>query len=136
MRLNSLDKKIQYRISRSKSNVFLFKDFTDLSDRDQIGRALRGLAKGGSIIKIGKGVYAKTKYSSIFNKTIPAKPLKELGLEMLDKLGVETAPTYYEQQYNKDNSTQVPTGRVIGVKGRVSRKLSYNGAEIYYERVS
>jgi hypothetical protein len=136
MRLNSLDKKIKYRIARSNSNVFLFNDFADLSGKNQIGRALRGLAKDGSVVKIGRGVYAKAKYSPVFKKNIPTKPLKELGLEMLDKLGVETAPTYYEQQYNKGFSTQVPTGRVIGVKGRVSRKLSYNGAEIYYERVS
>ena len=135
MRLKSLDKRIKYRITRSKDNVFVPEDFSDLSGRDQVGRAVRYLIKQGDLVKIGYGVYAKSRYSKIFNKVQPVKPLQELAREALEKLGVETAPTYYEVQYNKGNSTQVPTGRVIGVKSRVTRKISFDGFEVSYERV-
>jgi len=48
---------------------------------------------------------------------------------------VETAPTRWDEAYNSGKSTQVPTGRVIGVRGRVRRKISYNGFPLKYERV-
>ncbi len=135
MRLKSLDKRIKYRIARSKDNVFVPGDFFDLSDRDQVGRALRFLIKQGDLVKIGYGVYAKSRYSTIFNKVQPVKPVQELAREALEKIGVETALTFYEAQYNNGNSTQVPTGRVIGVKSRVARKISYDGFEVSYEHI-
>ena len=135
MRLKNLDKRIKYRIARSKDNVFVPGDFFDLSGRDQVGRALRVLIKQGNLVKIGYGVYAKSRYSSIFNKIQPVKPVQELAREALEKIGVEIAPTFYEAQYNKGNSTQVPTGRVIGIKSRVARKISYDGFEVSYERI-
>ena len=39
-----------------------------------------------------------------------------------------------EQAYNAGKTTQVPTGRVIGVRGRVRRQISYNGFPLSYER--
>ncbi len=135
MRLKSLDKRIKYRIARSKDNVFVPGDFFDLSDRDRVGRALRFLIKQGDLVKIGYGVYSKSRYSTIFNKVQPVKPVQELAREALEKMGVKIAPTFYEAQYNKGNSTQVPTGRVIGVKSRVARKISYDGFEVSYERI-
>lgn len=135
MRLTSLYKRIKYRIARSKDNVFVPGDFFDLSGRDQVGRALRMLIKQGRLVKIGYGIYAKSRYSTIFNKVQPVKPIQELAREALEKMGVELAPTFYEVQYNKGNSTQVPTGRVIGVKSRIARKISYEGIEVSYERV-
>ena len=38
-----LEKRIQYRIKKSKDFVFMLPDFLDLSDRDQVMRALRKL---------------------------------------------------------------------------------------------
>ncbi len=135
MRLKTLESKVKYRIGRSRDNVFVPKDFADLADRDQVGRVLRSLIQSGEILKIGYGLYAKTSYSKLFNKILPAVSLPQLAREALMKLGVKTAPTYFERLYNERKSTQVPTGRVIGVKERVSRKISYGTFEISYERV-
>ena len=135
MRLKSLDKRIKYRIARSKDNVFVPKDFFDLSGRDQVGRALRQLIKDGDLVKIGYGLYAKATYSEFSNRIIPARPLSWLAKEAMEKLGVTTAQTKYERMYNEGSSTQVPTGRVIGVKNRVSRKISFEGSDIAYEYV-
>lgn len=135
MRLKTLESKIKYRISRSKDSVFLPADFNDLSARDQVGAVLRKMIKDGDLIKIGYGIYAKALYSKLFNKIVPAKPLPILAKEALQKLGKETFPTKYETLYNEKKSTQVPTGRVIAVKGRISRKIAFDGWEIAYERI-
>jgi hypothetical protein len=50
-------------------------------------------------------------------------------------LKVSTFPSSFEQDYNKQQTTQVPTGRVIGVKGRITRKIGYDGKYVTFERV-
>jgi len=134
-RLKTLQSRIRYRIAKSKCNVFVLGDFADLSGSDQVGRALRTLQKKEVLVKIGYGIYAKTRYSRVLKKVVPIRPLPVLAREALGKLDIETAPTKFERLYNQDQSTQVPTGRVIGVKDRVSRKISYDGWEIKYEHV-
>jgi hypothetical protein len=38
------------------------------------------------------------------------------------------------QDYNAGRTTQVPTGRVVGVRQRVRRKIGYNGISLSFER--
>jgi len=135
MRLKTLESRVKYRISRSRDRVFLPADFADLGGRDQVGRVLRYLIRNGEVVKIGYGLYAKASYSNLFNKTQPITTLPELAKEALTKLGIKTAPTYFEKMYNERKSTQVPTGQVIGIQDRVSRKIRYGTSEIVYERV-
>lgn len=135
MRLKTLEQKIRYRIAKSKDNVFILEDFGDLSGRDQVSRTLRNLIADGQLAKIGYGLYAKSRYSDLFNKNMLTKDLPSLAKEGLKKLGVETYPTKYERLYLSGKSTQVPSGSVIGVKERVSRTISYNDWTIQYERV-
>ena len=132
----TLEGKIRYRIKRGRDSVYIPPDFFDLSDRDQIGRVLRQLIKEGLRVKIGQGIYARAKRSSLTGKPVPEKDLRSLALEALKKLGIKTAPSSYEQAYNAGRSTQVPTGRVVGVKDRVSRRIGFNGRYIKYEHVT
>ena len=137
MALNTLESKVRYRLSRSKDLVFTPMDFQDLSGRDQTGRVLRNLVAEQSLIKIARGLYAKTKMSSVTGKTIPVKDLSVLAKEGLTKIGACVVPSRAEQAYNSGKSTQVPTGRVIAIKGkRVSRKIGYNGNYIVLERAT
>lgn len=137
MALNSLKSKIKYRISRSKAAVFTPADFFDLSNRDQVGRVLRQLLKEEELIKFGQGLFAKAKKSPLTGNVIPIKPLPELAREALtEKLKVEVVTSEDMQAYNEGRSTQVPTGRVIAVRSRVSRKMAYDGKSIKYQYVS
>ena len=137
MPLNTLKSKIKYRINRSKAAVFTPGDFLDLSDRDQVGRVLRQLVTQGSLIKFGQGLYAKARRSSLTGKLIPIKPLPDLAKEALsDKLKVKVVASSEMARYNKGDTSQVPTGRVIAVKGRVSRKMAFDGKSITYQYVS
>jgi hypothetical protein len=136
MILKTLNSRIKYRIRRSKRSVFVPGDFFDLSDRDQVGRVLRQLVNSKELVKIGLGLYAKTRLSSINGEIIPEKSITELGREALKRIGVSVVPTSFERDYNSGKSTQVPTGRVIGVKERISRKIGYDGKFIAFEHVT
>ena len=129
----TLKYKISARIARKKDIVFVREDFADLGGYDQVGRILRDLARAGKIIKIGYGLYAKAKKSSITGEAIPVAPLPTLARAALERLGVEVTPSALERDYNAGKTTQVPTGRLIAIKGRVNRKIGYGGAYVSYE---
>ena len=136
MALITLESKISYRISRSKDAVFTVPDFLDLSDRDQVGRVLRKMVAREGLLKLGYGLYAKARRSSLTGSVVPVKALPTLAREALLKIGAEVKPSSAEQAYDSGESMQVPTGRVVGVKGRVSRKIGYGGNSIMIERVA
>lgn len=136
MATKTLKARVRYRINRSKGAVFTPKDFFDLSGRDQVGRALRGLVADETIIKFGQGLFAKAKRSSATGNLIPIKPLQVLAKEALtEKLNVQVLTSQDLERYNNRESKQVPTGRVIAIKGRVTRKMSFAGKSIKYEYV-
>ena len=135
-KIKPLEKRVAGRISRMKSDVFLRDDFSDLGGYDQVGRALRTLATKGRIVKIGYGLYARAAVSPLSGKTTPKKPLPALATEALKRLNVEVAPSRFARAYNAGSTTQVPTGRVIAVKGRVSRKIGYGGKYVTLERAA
>ncbi len=132
----TLEGRIARRIARSKGEVFMRKDFDDLADYDQVGRSLRQLVAKGKIVKIGYGLYAKAAVSPLSNRTVPRRGLRDLATEALKKLKVEVVPSKYDRAYNEGRTTQIPTGRVVGVKGRVARKIGYDGKYITFEHVS
>lgn len=131
-----LKDKIMIRISLKKCAVFLREDFEDLGGYDQIGRILRQLAREGKIIKIGYGLYAKAKISPLTGKLVPVLALPTLAREAIERLGLQTSPSRLEQEYNAGRTTQVPTGRLIAVNGRISRRIGYNGTYVSYEAAS
>lgn len=130
----TLESKIANRINRSVASVFVRQDFKDIGGYDQVGRILRLLVGKGVLINVGYGIYARAKKSTLSGNIIPEKPLNEIAQEALVKLGLKIVPSKYEQAYNNGDSTQVPTGRVIGVKGRISRKIGYDGKYVSFER--
>ncbi len=136
MKKYTLEQKIRLRIKKSRNTAFLSRDFFDLSDGDQVGRVLRILVKKNVLIKLGRGIFAKTKKSTINNKYILEKNFADVAKEALHKLKIKTFLTAAENNYNKGLSTQIPTGLLIGVNKRVSRTLTYNGRKIKYEQVS
>jgi hypothetical protein len=132
----TLEQRMSDRIARKKGDVFLRADFQDLGGYDQVGRALRKLVDRGTLVKLGYGLYARARVSPLSGKTIPKKNLPALATEALRKLNVEAEPSRYARAYDAGRTTQVPTGRVIAVKGRISRKIGYDGKYVSFERAS
>lgn len=132
----TIEGKIATRIARKQSSVLLREDFDDLGGYDQVGRALLALIKKGKLIKIGYGLYAKAKISSLTGNTVPIEPLPMLAQRALDRLGAAPGLSRAATDYREGRSTQVPTGRLISVNKRISRKIGYNNVAISYERRS
>lgn len=133
----SLEERLEKRIARKRGDVFLRADFADLGDYDQIGRALRSLVRKGRLMKMGYGIYTRARPSLLDGKPTPTKGLRELAAEALGRLGAETAPSRAERAYNSGRSEQVPTGRVVAIRGkRIRRKLAYNGVFLSFERAA
>lgn len=131
-----LEQRIAWHVKHSRRNVFLRDDFAHLcGDYDQVGRALGRAIRKGALARLGHGLYAKVRKSSVTGRSILAKPLPELGREALGRLHVRVYPTRAEREYRTGASTQVPTGRVIGVKERISRRIKHGDVELRYERV-
>ncbi len=128
-----LESKIYARIIRKKTSVFLRNDFLDLGGYDQVGRALKHLVDNDKLIRIGYGLFAKAKISSLTGETVPVFNLPSLAKEALGRLGITVIPSMAEIAYNEGRSGQIPTGRLIGVKNRISRKISFKEASIKYE---
>jgi len=134
MRRKTLEQCIAQRVARSNREVFLREDFRDMGGYDQVGRALRNLTAQDSLIKIGYGLYAKAQPAPLSGKPAPRRGIRDLATEALGRLNIPTAPSSYERDYINGKTTQVPTGRVIAVGGRTTRKIGYSGKYVTFER--
>jgi hypothetical protein len=133
MRPETLETKLLNRIERKRGDVFVRADFEDLGGYDQVGRALRTLMRKRELVKVGQGLYARARTSDINGEAVPVRGLTTLN-EALERIGIETVPTRMERAYNAGETTQVPTGRVVGVRRRVRRKIGYGGFTLSFER--
>lgn len=129
----SLEQRVQRLIAEHPGDVFLRADFEGLGGYTQVGRALRAMVKSEKLLRIGYGVYARAVKSPISRKPMPAKGLATL-IEAVERLGFKVLPTRMDQDYRNGITTQVPTGRAIAIKGRLRRKLGYNGVYLSFER--
>jgi len=134
MRSEKLETRLLKRIDRKRGDVFLRSDFKDLGGYDQVGRVLRGLVKKGVLLKVSQGLYTRAVKLPFSDNPVPPKGLTTLK-EALTRVGVEIVQTRLERDYNAGRTTQVPTGRVVAVRGRVRRKIGYNGVNLSFERV-
>jgi Family of unknown function (DUF6088) len=133
MKPETLETRLLKRIDRKRGDVFLRADFGDLGGYDQVGRALRQLVREGRLVRVGQGLYARARPSMTSGEAVPVGGLTALK-EALRRVGVETLPSRLEQAYNAGRTTQVPTGRVVGVTRRVRRKIGYGGFSLSFER--
>lgn len=95
--------------------------------------SLVALRREGKLIRLGYGVYAKARPSSLSGRPIPRKPLESLARETLEKLGVPAQPGRAVRQYLA-GSTQIPA-RVSFDTGRrrITRKLRVGREEVVFE---
>lgn len=131
----SIADQIEARVTRSKArNVFLRRDFEKFGSYDAVGRALRRLTEKGRLVQIGYGLYAKAQRSPFSGKAAPVLGISRLAAEALSRLGKKVEESTFSKAYSSGRSTQVPTGRTIAVKGRVRRRIGYDGKYVAYER--
>jgi hypothetical protein len=129
----TLEDRLLKRIDRKHGEVFLRSDFDYLGGYNQVGRVLRKIVREGRLVRVGQGLYARGRRSTTTGEPVPVGGLGALK-EALCRVGVEALPSRLEQAYNAGQTTQVPTGRVVGVTRRVRRKIGYGGVSLSFER--
>lgn len=123
------------KIKRSPSSVFLRKEFDRLGDYRQVSRAINEAAASGVLIKVGFGLYAKARPSTISGKPVPTVPLLNIGLEVMQKIGVKADVGKDIVALREGRSTQIPMLPIINIgKSRVSRKIAVGSRQIIYEK--
>lgn len=132
----TLRERVEARIARNRADVFLTRDFSDLGGEDQVIRALRTLVGEKRLLKLGYGVYARARMSSLSGRPMLASPAGFQGVaqQALTKLGVEWQPTDAQLAFKEGRSTQVPANPAVRIKGRFSRKLQYQGRKLVVAR--
>ena len=121
-------------IKQRNGNVILRAEVSKLGSASQVTEALKTLQETGVIVRIGTGVYAKTRKSSVTGATIPAGSLETLASEALRKMGVEVSAGQAAVSYNAGRTTQLPGAFVANTGNRrISRKIAVGGRSVKYE---
>jgi hypothetical protein len=121
-------------IDANSSLVLLRSDFQGHCSRSQLTRALNALIAEKSLVRIGRGLYAKTKRSSVTGQIIPAGSLETLATTALKRLGIEAGPGRAARAYNAGETTQLP-GFYVAHTGRrrISRTIEVGGRTLIFE---
>lgn len=121
-------------IKQRAGNVVLRQELAGLGSASQVTEALKALQARNVIIRIGTGVYAKTRKSSVTGSIVPAGTLETLSVEALRKLRVPVIPGAAAAAYNAGTTTQIP-GLFVANTGRrrISRRISIGGRTLQYE---
>ena len=92
------------------------------------------LSERGRLVRIGHGVFAKARMSSLNGKPVPRQPLEVLASETLRRLNIEASGGQAEVEYATGRSTQVPVQTTFNTgQRRISRKLIIGKRSIRYE---
>lgn len=130
----TVKERIQHAIQLSEGNVILRGEIAGVGSASRVSAALKALQVEGMLIRIGTGVYAKTRKSSVTGSVIPAGSLETLATEALNKLGVSVSAGSDATAYNLGKTTQLP-GAFVANTGhrRISRKIEVGGRRLVYE---
>ncbi len=129
----TLREAIEGRIAqRSNEDVFLAREFMDLSGKNQVLRTLQNLVRDKSLVKLGYGIYGRAIISRLSNEPILycRSGFAGAARQALTKLGVVWERSQAELDYNAGHSTQIPVNPVVQIKGRFSRKIHYGSQEL------
>lgn len=130
----SVKERMVRSIAMRKGEVVVRADFEPLGSPSQISRALTGLIDAGKIVRLGYGVYAKARPSTLSGKPVPRVSLEELAQEALVKLGVPVELGRAQADYAAGKTTQIPVCTTFHTgQRRIYRKITVGSSTVRYE---
>jgi hypothetical protein len=127
--------KLSQKIDATPGEILLRSKLVDTGTPSRVTRAINSLIAEGKIVRLGYGVYAKARPSSLTGNPIPRKTLDELAPEIFSELNVPF--TYGEaiSDYVSGRTTQIPTALIISTGSRrINRRISVGSREVKYEK--
>lgn len=132
-RLNMRERMIR-SITMRRGEIIMRSDFTLMGSQSQISRLLADFVSEGRLVRLGYGIFAKSRISSISGKAVPREPLEVLAQEAFRRLMIEAKPGKAQREYASGQSTQVPVQAVFDTgQRRISRKLTVGNRKVRYE---
>lgn len=129
--MNSIVQQIKRSVARQSSDVVLRKDMLHFGSSARVDLALWQMVDAGSLYRIGRGVYAKTRKTASGN-IVPRASLWTLSREALSKLGVEYEVHPLIEDWETGQTDQIPMRLIVKTDKRVSRKMSVGQIKIEY----
>ncbi|GAL09443.1 S-adenosylhomocysteine hydrolase [Vibrio astriarenae] len=106
----TVNDQIHKKIKSSRRYVFERKDFDNYASYGHVGRILNKLVEKGVLMKIGYGLYTKSKINSLTSKPMPTNPggADAIMREVLKMRDVGFELDVMSQKSLNGQSTQVP----------------------------
>jgi hypothetical protein len=86
------------------------------------------------VVRVGHGIYARARKSSLSGNPVPSADLLSIGFEALRKLGIDADAGSAMKALAEGRSTQVPMALAIAVGRPVGRKIGFSRQSIAFER--
>ncbi|WP_238212508.1 DUF6088 family protein [Caballeronia novacaledonica] len=133
----SVEQRILRSIRQRHGVVILRSDFSRFGSASQVGRALAKLVAASVLIRVGHGLYAKTRVNRFTGRLTPAAPFESIAAEAFRRLGIVVGPGKLAREYNSGRSTQIPMQPIVSTgKRRINRRIEVGSKRVAYERAS
>ncbi|MFL9914705.1 DUF6088 family protein [Paraburkholderia fungorum] len=130
-----LEDRVIRSIARRKGVVILRSELSPLGSPAQLSRVLRKLVAARALVRVSKGVYAKTRMNRFAGQLMPAATFETIAAETFEKLGIDIGHGKLAMEYNSGASTQVPMQAIVTTgRRRISRKIQVGTRMMTYER--
>jgi len=130
-----LEDRIVRSIKQRKGVVILRSEVAPLGSTAQVGRVLAKLVADGKLVRVSKGVFAKTRINKFTGKLAPAATFERIAAETFRKLNVCVQPGQLAREYNAGGTTQIPMDGVVSTGARrITRKIQVGGRTVKYEK--
>jgi hypothetical protein len=131
--MNTLER-LTKSIANRQGTVILRSELRNLGSYSQVSRSLEELVQKGKLVRVGRGIFVKTRISSLTGRPVAAGTLESVATETLKKMGIKVSPGNLTREYNRGKSTQLPMQFVVNTGARrISRKISVGGRTLMYE---
>jgi hypothetical protein len=129
--MSSIVQQVKRSVARQSSDVVLRRDMLRFGSSARVDVALAQMVDVGSLSRIGRGVYAKTRKTASGNVVL-RDSLWALSREALSKLGVDYEVHPLIRAWEAGETDQIPMRLIVKTTTRVSRKMSVGQIKIEY----
>lgn len=130
-----LEDRVTRSIARRKGVVILRSELAALGSPAQLSRVLSNLVRTKRLVRVGVGIYARTRLNKFTHELAPAATFEQIAAEVFLKLEIDVAHGKLARGYNAGKTTQVPMLAVVDTgRRRITRRISLGSRFITYER--
>ncbi|SIT39482.1 conserved hypothetical protein [Paraburkholderia piptadeniae] len=132
-----LEARVARSIRRRTGVVILRSDLSRLGSQAQLTRVLTKLVATGQLVRVGHGIYAKTRLNRFAGRPAPAATFESIAAEAFRRLGISVGPGALTREYNTGRSTQLPMVAVVTTgRRRITRRIQVGTKRVMYERAN